>query len=132
TSDHRDRLPRNEFAHKDDSPPPLINVFSAHIKTQIHFFEITVPWDGQAENARVQEKESNDAQESSSPMKIKLCPARQQRFQEFWIGHEIQHREVAPIRGEKRFEHGLRMKERPSPKRHPSAVFDVKDSAAVA
>ena len=94
-------------------------VFSAHIKTQIHFFEITVPWDGQAENARVQEEESNDAQKSSSLMKIKLCPARQQRFQELWIGDEIQHRQVAPICGEKWLKHGLRIKEWRFPKRRP-------------
>jgi hypothetical protein len=68
-SDHRDRLPRNEFADKRDSAPPVIDIFSADIKTQIHFLEIAMQWNGQAEDSRVEEEESNDAQERSSLMK---------------------------------------------------------------
>jgi hypothetical protein len=107
-SHHRDRLPWNELADKSDSAPPVIDDFPAHIKTQIYLLEIAMQRNWQTENARVQEEKSNDAQKSSSLVKIKLRPARQQRFQQFRIRHEIQHREVAPIRGEKWFEHGDR------------------------
>ena len=34
--------------------PPVIDIFSAHIKTQIHFLEITMEWNWQAEDARIQ------------------------------------------------------------------------------
>ena len=101
--DHGDRLSRNEFADKGDSAPPVIDILSTHIKTQIHFLEIAMPWNRQTEDARVEKEESDDTQEGSPFVKIELCPVREQRLQEFRVGGEIQHRQVTPIRSEKWF-----------------------------
>ena len=50
----RNATTRNKFANKNNAAPPGIGLFSPHVKTQIHFLEIAMPWNGQTKQARVE------------------------------------------------------------------------------
>src|SRR5437764_14744878 len=104
--DDCDRVPRHQLADKDDATPPFIATRSAHIKTEVHFLEIAMEWNGKSDDARVEKKKTDHAEKCLALVEIQFRLTRHQRLQDFRIGDEIQHRQVTPVRGEKWFEHG--------------------------
>ncbi|HWX15263.1 MAG TPA: hypothetical protein VNY07_01630, partial [Chthoniobacterales bacterium] len=71
-SDECDRAFGHEFAHKNYAASPRVRGFFANIKPQIHFFKITVQWNGQTEQARIEEKKADNADEGLSIFVIDL------------------------------------------------------------
>src|SRR5207253_6828945 len=66
----------DEFADENDAASPGVGCephwLFAHVKAQIHFFEIAMPWNGEAADNRVIEKEADDAEVSFVVMEIEL------------------------------------------------------------
>src|SRR5205814_7040260 len=61
--------------------------------------------DREINDARIEEKKTDDAEEGLVAVKIELGLDRNQRLQNFRVDGEVQHRQVTPVRGEKRFQH---------------------------
>src|SRR5437660_1986997 len=62
----------DKFADENDAAPPGVGGFFAHVKPQIYFFEIAMPWNGEAADNRVIEKEADDAEISFVVLEIEL------------------------------------------------------------
>ncbi len=75
----RDGAFGHEFAHKNHAAPPRVRRFFANVKPQIHFFKITMQRNGQTEQARIEEKKADDADEGLSIFVIDLGAGRDER-----------------------------------------------------
>src|SRR5439155_3045324 len=82
----------------------------AHIKAQIHFFEIAMPWNGETADNRVIEEEADDAEVGFVVVEIELSAGRHMRREDFRIDGEVEHGQVTPVRGQKRLQHDERQK----------------------
>src|SRR5205814_8371867 len=82
--------------------------FLAHVKAQIYFFEVPMAWNGQAADNCVIEEEANDAEVGLVVVEIDLGASGHMRREEFRIDGEVEHGEVTPVRGQKRFQHRSR------------------------
>ena len=107
--DGGDSAPGNELTHENDAAPPCVSRFLAHVETQIHFFEISVERNGQAEESRVEKKETDDADECLAVLEIDLRSWRDERRKDRWIDDVIQHREITPVSAEEGF-HGRKLR----------------------
>src|SRR2546423_2323282 len=96
--DERDRASRNQLAHEYDSTSPFVRALPPDVKSQIHFLEITVKGNRQADEARVEKQKTDDADECLAIVEIQLCFDGNQRLQNFRVDGEIQHRQITPIR----------------------------------
>src|SRR4029453_19517239 len=70
--DGRDSALGNELTHENDAAPPCVSRFLAHVEAQIHFFEISVERNRQAEESRVEKKKTDDADECLAVLEIDL------------------------------------------------------------
>ena len=98
----------DEFADENDAASPGVGGFFAHVKAQIYFFEIAMAWNGQAADNCVIEEEADDAEVSFVVVEIDLGAGGHMRREDFRIDGEVEHGEVTPVRGQKRFQHGER------------------------
>ena len=100
----------DEFADENDAASPGVGGFFAHVKAQIYFFEIAMPWNGEAAHNRVIEEEADDAEVSFVVVEIELGAGGHMRREDFRIDGEVEHGEVTPVRGQKRLQHDERQK----------------------
>src|SRR5437588_2494796 len=91
----------DEFADENDAASPGVGGFFAHVKAQIYFFEIAMPWNGEAAHSRVIEEEADDAEVSFVVVEIELGADRHMRREDFRIDGEVEHGQVTPVRGQK-------------------------------
>src|SRR5207248_2560021 len=87
---------------------PRVGGFFAHVKAQIYFFEVPMAWNGQAADNCVIEEEANYAEVGFVVVEIDLGAGRHMRREDFRIDGEVEHGEVTPVRGQKRFQHRWR------------------------
>src|SRR5204862_4793675 len=95
----------DEFPDENNPAPPGVRGSFAHVKTQIHFFEIAMPRDRHSTHHGVIKEETNNADVGFPIVKVELGARRNMRDENFWIDGEIEDREIAPIRGQKRLQH---------------------------
>ena len=93
----------NELANENNAAPPGLRGFFAHIKAQIHFFEIAMSRDGQSAHDSVIKEEADNAEISLTVVEVELGTGGHMRREDFPIDGKVQHGEVAPVRGQKRF-----------------------------
>ncbi|HEY4672314.1 MAG TPA: hypothetical protein VIG78_09630 [Gemmatimonadaceae bacterium] len=74
---------------------------SAHVKSKIYLFEIAMEEGGNAEYARIEKKESDEADKMASRPLVELGAARNQRLQNRWFDLEIEQHQVAPLSRQK-------------------------------
>jgi hypothetical protein len=103
--DESDRAPRNQLAHEHDSAPPFLRALSPDIEPQVHFLEIAMKRDRETDDARVEEHKTDNAEERLAVVEIEFRVNRDQRLKDLRVDGEVQHRQVTPVRGEKRFQH---------------------------
>src|SRR2546423_5202259 len=103
--DERDGSAWHQLPNENDTAPPFARAFPPDIKTEIHFLEIAMERDGQTDEARIEKKEANDADERLALMKVELGLDGNERLKNFRVDGEVQHCQVTPVRGEKRFQH---------------------------
>ena len=101
----------DEFADENDAASPGVGGFFAHIKAQIYFFEVPMARNGQAADNCVIEEEADDAEVGFVVVEIDLGAGGHMRREDFRIDGEVEHGEVTPVRGQKRFQHGAKEKQ---------------------
>ena len=57
---------------------------------------------GQAEQAGIEKKKTDHTEKGFAIFEIDLSPRRNERREDLWIDHEIEHGEVSPVGSEKR------------------------------
>ena len=106
--DERDRAAGHKLANENDTAPPSVGRFSPHVKTQIHFFEIAVQWDGKTKKTRVEKEKSDHTEEGLTILEVDLCAKRNQRSDQARGNDIIQNRKVTPVSSEKWLHAGSR------------------------
>jgi hypothetical protein len=101
----RDSSTRHQLADEDHATAPFLCAFSPNIKAEIHFFEVAMERDWQADHARIEKQKADDAEEGLSIVEIELGLSRNKRLKNFWIDGEIEHGEITPVRRQKWFLH---------------------------
>src|SRR5262249_19031974 len=74
---------------------------AADVKSQVDLFKVSVEGNRQAENARLQKEESDDADEMTVIPSVEFHAARYERTQRRRIDLVIEHRQSWPFRREK-------------------------------
>src|SRR5690349_11933989 len=95
----------DEFADENDAASPGVGGFFAHIKSQIYLFEVPMTWNGQAADSCVIEEEADNAEVGFVVVEIELGAGGHMRREDCRIDGEVEHGEVTPVRGQKRFQH---------------------------
>jgi hypothetical protein len=103
--DERDSAPGDQLAHKHNTTAPFIPALTPDIEAKIHFLKITVERNGQPYDACVEKQETDNAEVRLTLVKIEFGVAGNKRLKNLRIDGEIQHRQVTPVRREKRFSH---------------------------
>jgi hypothetical protein len=102
----------DEFADENDPASPGVGCephgLFAHVKAQIYFFEIPMPWNGEAADNGVIEEEADDAEVGFVIVEIELGAGGHMRRENFRVDGEVEHGEVTPVRGQKRLQHRWR------------------------
>ena len=105
-----DRDLGDEFADENDAASPSVGCephrLFAHVKAQIYFFEIPMAWNGQATDNCMIESEAEEAEVGFVVVEIELGAGGHMRREDFRIDGEVEHREVTPVRGQKRLQLG--------------------------
>jgi hypothetical protein len=96
---------RHELADENDAAPPGVSGLFAHIEAKVYFFEVAVSRNGQAADDGMIEEEPDDAEVSLALKEIELRSSGHIWRKELRRGAEIEHGEVAPVRGKKCFQH---------------------------
>src|SRR5436309_5695220 len=94
----------DEFTDENDAASPGVGGFFAHVKAQIYFFEIAMPWNGKAAHNRVIEEEADDAEVGFVVVEIELGAGGHMRGENFRIEGEVERGQVTPVRGRKRLQ----------------------------
>src|SRR3954452_17924025 len=70
--DERDGASWDQLAHEHDPAPPFVCAFPPDVKAQIHFLEVAVERDRQPDDARVEKKKANNADECLAFVKVEF------------------------------------------------------------
>src|SRR5271156_4253261 len=104
---HQPRQPRNglarhQFANKHHAAPDFLALAPPHIKTQIHFVEITVEGNCQESiKLGAQKLKSHEAYKRPASKRIQLDATRNVLPQNPRLNFVVQHHQVAPLRRQK-------------------------------
>src|SRR5262249_21785463 len=95
-----DRPPRHHFLHEDDAATPAVLVPAPDIEAEVQLLEVAMSVNRHAANPGIEEAEPDDAHERAAVPAIELGSTRDERGEEGRIDLVVQHREVAPLRGQ--------------------------------
>jgi len=102
-----DQRERYQFPNEHDATPRRAVLGASDIKAQIHFLEIAMKKRRDIQHVRVEKQKTDEADEMASRTWVELRSLGHERLEHRGLYLEIEHREVAPLGGEKDLLHSL-------------------------
>src|SRR5665213_1629508 len=96
------RSARNELFDEDDAASPAINGAMANVKAKIDLFKIAMKRNRDVAYSRVQKTKADHAHERAAIPRVQLRAAWHAGGEQLRVNFEVEHRDVPPLRGEKR------------------------------
>src|SRR5262245_45392771 len=97
----RDRPSRRDLFDERHAAPPAVFRPAADVKSQVDLFKVSVEGDRQSQDARIQKKEADDADEMTVIPRVEFHAERYEWTQERRIDFVVEHRQSPPFRREK-------------------------------
>jgi len=101
TPNRRNRPARHQFAEERDTVPDLPGAIRSHVKSKVHLIKIAMERNADSQDSRVEEPESDHADQCFAVPQIQFCAGRDIWMKNRWIHAVTDHRQMTPLRGEK-------------------------------
>ena len=92
-----DGRPRNDFLDENHAASPAVVGLAADIKPQVHFFEVAVAGERDAEDTRVKKQEADHGDQVPAVPHIEFRSPRDMLGEGGWIDFVVEHRQMPPL-----------------------------------